>query len=150
MTTEDIIEFLRTGELTNFPLGTAPEKVIAMLGDNIGWTVPISRKDKRLGLIKYDRTEFYFNNQDNQKLFGVQVTYSQPADKKGLEMDYSELINELSYEQIKAFLARNKISFEETISEYDKETRVIKTQGQVIFSFSDDNRLEKFGRFVKE
>lgn len=82
--TENIIEFLRTSELTNFPFGTEQQTVIDKLGDNPGWTVAISRKDKRLALIKYDRTEFYFNGQENQKLCGVQVTYSQPADKKGL------------------------------------------------------------------
>lgn len=45
----------------------------------------------RPALIKYDQTELYFNDQDDQKLYGVQVTYSKPADKKELEMDYCDL-----------------------------------------------------------
>ena len=152
MTTEDIIEFLRNGELSNFPFGTDLDKITNDLGDNLGWTVQLSRKDKRPALIKYDMTEFYFDDQDTQKLCGVRVTYSQSADKKGLEMNYSDLRRQLSYDETKNFLSGSNIPFEEATSEYDGETRVrvIRTLGQVTFYFLDDNSLDKFGRFLRE
>jgi hypothetical protein len=148
MATETIIEFLRTGELTNFPFGTGWKTIISTLGDNPGWTVMLSRKDKRPAIIKYDQTEFYFNEQVNQELYGVLVTYSQPADKKGLDMDYDSLKRNLNYRQVIDFLTRHHISFEERFSEYDTNDKVIKTIGQVIFYFSDDKKLQKFGRFL--
>lgn len=43
---------------------------------------------------------------------------------------------------------KNDIIFEETISDFDNRTRVIKAQQKVIFYFSEDNRLQKFGKFL--
>lgn len=149
MTTERIIEFLKVGELTNFPFGTHREIITDQLGDSPGWTVAISRKDKRPAIMKYDQTEFYFNAEAKQKLRGVQVTYSQPADKKGFDMDYDDLRQSLTYQQTIDFLIRNNISFEEELSEYDKNDKIIKTSGQIIFYFTDNERLQKFGRFLK-
>lgn len=148
MVKENIIDFLRTGELTNFPFGSDRQTILDKLGNNPDWIVTISKKDKRPALIKYDQTEFYFNRQDNQRLYGVQVTYSQPADKKGLHMEYGDLRQALDYGQTKDFLTRNNVPFIETSSDFDTGTQVIKTQGQVSFFFSDENRLEKFGRFI--
>jgi len=150
MKKEHIIEFLRTGELTHFPFGTELQVIMDALGDNPGWTVAISRKDKRPAIIKYDHTEFYFNAQSKQKLCGLQITYSQAADKKGLDMDYSELGQKIGYVQTMDFLAKHNISFEETVSEYDDSDHIIKTSHQIIFYFTDDNTLQKFGRFLKD
>lgn len=148
MTTEKIIEFLRTGELTNFPFGTDRKTITDTLGDNPGWTVTVSRKDKRPAIIKYDQTEFYFNEQVNQKLRGVLITYSQAADKKAFDMDYGDFRCSLDYQQVTDFLTKHHISFKEEPSEYDTCDQVIKTSGQVIFYFSDDKALQKFGRFL--
>lgn len=144
MSTEDIIDFLKTGELTSFPFGTDLLNVTSSLGENEGWSVPIGGKDKRAGLIKYDQTEFYFDSNDIQRLWGVQVTYSEPADKRNFEMNYRELRKEINYDQVKAFLVAHKVSF----TEFD-EDKVIKTEGEVIFRFWDDNTVAKLGRFIK-
>ncbi len=143
------MEFLRTGELTNFPFGTDRQTITHHLGTNPDWTVTISRKDKRPAIIKYGLTEFYFNAQVHQKLRGVQITYSQPADKKGFDMDYGDFRQNLTYRQTIDFLIRNDIPFEEGFSEYDSNDKIIKTSGQVIFYFTDNKTLQKFGRFLK-
>lgn len=150
MIREKITEFLRTGELTNFPFGTYRQAITDQLGDNPDWTVAISRKDKRPAIIKYGFTEFYFNALRNQTLCGVQVTYSQPADEKEFDMDYSELRESLSYRQVMDFLTKHHIPFKEKYSEYDPDDRILKTGGQVIFYFTDNQTLQKFGRFLKE
>jgi len=116
------------------------------LGDNPGWIVPISKSDSRTALVKYGRTELYF--EENQKLWGVQITSSRQAPKRALAMDYQELKKSLSYNRTKIFLSKNNIGFEEKASEYDKNDRVIKTQGQVIFYFDNNGRIDKFGRFL--
>lgn len=148
METEKISEFLRTGGLTNFPFGTDLKTITDTLGDNPGWTVAISRKDKRPAIVKYDQTELYFDEQVNQKLRGVLITYSQPADKKAFDMDYSDFRRRLNDEQVMDFLTRHHISFKEECSAYDMNDQVIKTSGEVIFYFSDDKTLQKFGRFL--
>ncbi len=150
MITETIIEFLRAGELTNFAFGTDRQTITDQLGDNPDWTVAISRKDKRPAIIKYGLTEFYFNAQVHQKLCGVQITYSQPADKHGFDMEYGDLRQSLTYRQTIDFLIRHDIPFEEGLSEYDNNDKIIKTGGQVIFYFTDNKTLQKFGRFLKD
>ncbi len=150
MEIEKISEFLRTGRLTNFPFGTNLKTITDTLGDNPDWTVAISRKDKRPAIVKYDQTELYFNKQVSQELRGVLITYSQPADKKAFDMDYADFRDRPDYQQVMDFLTRHHIAFKEERSEYDASDQVIITSGQVIFYFSDDKTLQKFGRFLPQ
>ncbi len=148
MTKENIIEFLRTGQLANFKFGTNQKTIVETLGDT-SWTIPVSDKDNRPALIKYDQVEFYFSDDTPQSLYGIQVTYSQPGDKKNFNMEYYGLNKALNYSSLKTFLKDNNILFSERQSDYDKSETIIETQGQVIFHFSDNNTVQKFGRFLK-
>lgn len=150
MISENIITFLKNGELTNFPFGTLQETVIECLGENHKWTLSLSKRDKRPAMVKYDKTEFYFNNHEIQKLCGIQITYSQTADKKKLEMDYNDFRHPIDVEKTKAILTDNHIEFQEGFWEFDQETKIIKTEGEIVLYFSDENRLEKLSKFITE
>ncbi len=148
MPIENIIYFLKTGQLANFIFGTRQEVIIKALGETT-WTIPISNKDKRYAVIKYDQVEFYFNHNEIQSLYGIQITYSQAGEAKNLNLEYNGLNKALSYSNIKVFLKDNNILFFEKKSEYDISDTIIETEGQVIFHFNDDNQVQKIGRFVK-
>lgn len=150
MVKEHIISFLRTGQLENFPFGTYLETVLVTLGDNKEFAVAISKKDKRCALVKYDCIEFYFTTEEKQRLYGVQATYSLPAEPKGLLVDYAALLNPLNINQTKQFLNQHNISFFSAVhgsAEYDGQ---LSTTEGVTFYFDDNGQLEKFGRFIKK
>ncbi len=148
MTTEIIIEFLRKGQLSNFNFCTRQQTIIEALGET-NWTIPISETDKRHSLIKYDRVEFYFDYSIDQKLYGVLVTYTKPAKKNKLNVEYGKLKQSISYSDLKSYLHDQNISFEEKQSDFDKTDVIIETEGNVVFYFNDDNTVQKFGRFLK-
>ncbi len=145
---ENIFVFLRTGELSNFKFGMDQKTIISILGET-SWTIPVSTKDRRHALIKYDIIEFYFNASESQSLYAVQITYSEPGNKNNLNIDYKNLDKPLRYSEIKDLLNKNSISFEEKESDYDRSDNVIETQGNVTFYFDSENKVQKFGRFIK-
>jgi hypothetical protein len=146
---EDILAFLRSGQLSNFPMGTELKAILNELGENRGWTLPISRKDKRPALIKYGQVEFYFTASEFQKLSGVQITYTSKADSRLFILDCGELKGDLDCDVVKSYLTDNKIAFTEAISSGEKDSLLLTTEGQVDLIFSDSNGLEKIGRFLK-
>lgn len=148
MTTENIIDFLRTGQLNSFKFGCTPQTLINTLGET-SWTIPLDDNDNRPALIKYDQVEFYFDDNKTQKLCGIQITYSQPGDRKNLSVEYGRLKQKVNYTDLKSYLQDQNISFTEKLSEYDKTDSVIETQGHVIFHFDNENNIQKFGRFLK-
>ena len=141
--TESVTNFLRRGQLTNFPFGTNRETVITMLGHTT-WTAERPVVNETV-ILKYDKTELYFGGERVDELCAVQITYSLRAPKHQLVMDYGELNQPLNYDQTKDFLKSNEITFQEIMY---GETRVIKTEGQILLYFLDDNKLLKFGRFL--
>lgn len=147
MTEFNILDFLRTGEFKEFPYGTDIRKVVDAFGETT-WTVPISKKDKRPAILKYDQTEFYFHSDNDQKLKGIQITYSEPGDKARINTNYGPLKEALNYDEIKSLLTSQAIAFSEKSSPYDNETNVIETDAHVIFFFEDRGVVQKFGRFI--
>lgn len=149
MKKEDILHFLRHGQLAHIKMGMSLKEVENLLGQNPGWKVPISRKDKRPSLIKYDRTEFYFGHEEIQPLYGIQITYSQPADVQKLQMDYRELVKAPNRNGLKDFLNSNKIPFQEITSPYDPSDQIFALESNILFFFDEDENLQKFGRFLQ-
>ena len=150
MIKEDILYFLRHGELNHIKMGMSLKEVENLLGQNPGWKVPISRKDKRPSLIKYDRTEFYFGHEEIQALYGIQITYSQPANIQKLQMDYQELVKAPGRNGLKDFLISNKIPFQETPSPYDPSDQILALETDILFFFDEEEELQKFGRFLQD
>ena len=149
MSKENIIDFLRVGELSNFKFGASRQSIYKILGDST-WTVQVSKSDNRPALVKYGQIEFYFDRTEDQRLYGVQITYSKHDDKTNLDVEYGELEKPLSLSNLKLLLNKNSIAFNEKTSYYDKSDNVIETQGQVLFYFDNDNNVSKFGRFLKQ
>ena len=149
MIKEDILHFLRHGQLAHVKMGMSLKEVEHLLGQNPGWKVPISRKDKRPSLIKYDQTEFYFGHEEIQALYGIQITYSQPASSQKLLMDYRELVKAPARNGLKDFLTSYKIPFQEKTSPYDPLDQIFALETDILFFFDEDGKLQKFGRFLQ-
>ena len=149
MTKEDILHFLRHGQLAHLKMGMSLKEVENLLGPNPGWKVPISRKDKRPSLIKYDRMEFYFGHEELQPLYGIQITYSQPASAQKLQVNYRKLINAPGRNELKDFLHSNKIPFQEITSPYDPSDQIFALESDILFFFDEEGKLQKFGRFLQ-
>ena len=131
-------------------MGLSLKEVEDFLGQNPGWKVPVSRKDKRPSLIKYDLTEFYFGHEETQTLYGIQITYSQPADVQKLQMDYRELVKAPGRNELKDFLNSNRIAFQEITSPYDPSDQILAIEADILFFFDEEEKLQKFGRFLKD
>lgn len=118
-----------------------------MLGE-AKWTIPISRKDKRIAVAKYGQIEFYFDHELSQKLYGVQLTYTQKGEKGKMEMDCQGFADELSYNETKKLLFKHGVVFKEKANKVD-DSKVITTKGGVVFYFKGEDTLQKIGKFVQ-
>ncbi len=134
--------------MAHIKMGMSLAEIEKRLGPNPEWQVRISRKDKRAALIKFDQTEFYLGPEEEQKLYGIQITYSKPADAKGLQMDYRELVRPLSRLKLKNFLHAQQIPFQETVSPYDARELLLSLETGIQFFFDEEEILQKFGRFL--
>ncbi|MGB1243266.1 MAG: hypothetical protein ACPG49_12135 [Chitinophagales bacterium] len=152
MLKENIIDFLKTGELTNFPFGISLTIVFSILGET-KWTIPISRKDRRIAVAKYGQIEFYFDYGFPQKLHGIKVIYSEMG-KKGIiqrfegekgrmKVNYQRFEGEVSYTETKKILFEHDIDFQE-----DRNGQIIFTEKGVVFYFDENDFLQTFQRFV--
>lgn len=142
MKTEDLIDFIRNGCLQNFPFGTTQDQIISDLGETDSW-IQISRMDRRKALLKYDRTEFYFDDKIPQSLNGIMITSSRPSSRFGLIMNYHGIDNSTDFDSIMNILHESNIQF----GIKDQET--IRTANGVELYFFEDNYLDRLGKFVK-
>lgn len=145
---ESILDFLRKGRLENIPFGTELDDLVSLLGPS-ECTVPISRNDKNLSLVKYDRMEFYFSHKEPQILKGVQVTSSPGCDAFMLKLDYAGIDRNARYKEVIGVLESNNISFRESYSSADLSSQVIVTDTGISFFFSESGLIEKYGRLLQ-
>jgi hypothetical protein len=64
----NLINFLKTGHFNKIKLGLHFDELIKMIGKS-DCIAPISRKNRKIGLIKYGDIEFYFNK--DQRLYMI-------------------------------------------------------------------------------
>ena len=147
MIREDIIAFLKTGELIHFPYGMEKALLIKLLGQ------PDEEiEDDESSMLKYDQTEFYFYKgyKDSNCLAGILI---QPipiaASRRNLDMDYRWLDKSLDYQQTIALLTEEGITYKESSTGRHEQHKIIITSGEVtFFFFNDPNRINKVGRFL--
>ena len=146
MIIENTIDFIRTGQLINFPYGIEKRKVITLLGET---EERIDNKES--SMLKYDRTEFYFYHHESgiKYLTGIVIQpIPIPANKGNLKMDYSWLTKKLKFSNAKNQLKLEHIEFNEIIDR-DNDSLVLRTEGKVeLLFFRDDNLICKVGRYI--
>lgn len=147
MIIESTINFFRTGELVNIPLGTEKRMVINLLGKT-GEKI----ESRESSMLKYDRTEFYFYHHESglKYLNGIVI---QPipisADKGNLRMNYYWLNKKLKYHSAKNQLKLENINFIE-VADKDNDSLKLKTESGVEFLFfREDNYICKVGSYLE-
>ncbi|GGG26187.1 hypothetical protein [Pontibacter amylolyticus] len=143
----EAIELFKIGILSDFPFGTLRESVTAKLGEP-----DCVIENEESSMIRYDYIEFHFIhlNENVKKLDGIVIIPKHETDSpERISIDCDWFNSNLNYEQTMRNLTSIGINFKETVSEADKEEKVIKTSGNVSFLFfPDDHKICKAGKFV--
>ena len=153
----DIVEFLKTGNFGEFKelhFGMSRSKLTEVLGET-EWKVFTRKKSEYASIYKYGKVEFYFEEEENGRLCGIQILpISQEAELINLEIDYEFIESNLDYESTMKSLEIASVNYENVESEFDSdEVRRILTEGgvQIIFNegyFNKPNSLEKISKFI--
>jgi hypothetical protein len=152
--TEQLKDFLKTGLLKNISYGQTRDELTNILGDT-DWKHFSSNKDKHPSIYKYGRLEFYFDDGNSDaRLSGIMFQpISSPADDGSLKCNFNRWSKKTDISTAIQFLKKNKIKFEEIPYEFDKETKVLRTEGKVNIFFDCQQTpglfvLHKAGRFI--
>ena len=118
------------------------------------WFHYTTKKSKFPSLYRYGKVEFYFEEDENGRLIGIQTSpLYQEADLNGLKVNYGVFESEISYEDCILFFQDISIKYETVQSKYDTDdVRRLNTEGKVhvIFSEDEDNiTLYKISKFVE-
>lgn len=150
---EQLKDFFRTGLLKNISYGLTRDKLTNILGET-DWKHFSSKKDKYPAIYKYGRIEFYFGNKrKDARLSGIMFQpIPFPADDGKLKCNYHRLSKNTDIVKAIRFLQTNNIEFEEKPYTWDKETRLIITEGGVSIFFDCQHipghyLLHKAGKF---
>ncbi len=151
---EQLKDFFKLGVLENISYGLTRDDLTKILGDT-DWKYFSSNKDKYASMYKYGRLEFYFDSKnEDARLSGILFQpLSSPADNGLLKCNYHRWTNNTDIEKAIEFLKINDIEFEEKPYEWNKETKVLLTEGKVNIFFDCQQTpghyvLHKAGRFV--
>lgn len=155
--TVNIEEFLRTGKFGAFQeinFGIHRNQLEQTLGKT-DWLHYTSNKSKFPSIYKYGLVEFYFEEEENGRLHGIQVQLqSEETPKQCLEINYGFLTAIRTLERIEQELIQRNITFQAFTESYDSDdTKRLKTEGNVIliFGMNDKNKfmLHKVNKFVQ-
>ena len=155
--TINVEEFLRTGKFGEFQeinFGINRNQFEKTLGKT-DWLHYTRRKSKFPSIYKYGLIEFYFEEAENGRLYGIQAQLqTQKAENGKLEVNYGFLTEVKSLERIEEKLIEKNLQFQEFTEPYDNgDTKRIKTEGNVIliFGMTDENEftLHKINKFVQ-
>lgn len=151
---EQLKDFLKLGLLENISYGLTRDELTKILGDT-DWKHFSSNKDKHPSIYKYGRLEFYFESKNKDaRLSGIMFQpIPSPADNGLLKCNYHRWTKNTDIEKAIEFLKTNDIEFEEKPYEWDKETKLLLTEGKVNIFFDCQQTpgqyvLHKAGRFV--
>lgn len=150
---ETVNDFLINGEFKSAPFGMDKNAFIESFEKSED-CLTVSNKDKRISLLKYGITEFYFMEPDNyEKLDGVLFQpMTHPSVNLKFKIDLQWVKDGLTYRDIRKILNNKGIDFEEKNDDIGQN--IIETKSRVTFYFYDDEEkilddleLNKFGRF---
>jgi hypothetical protein len=151
---EQLKDFFKLGLLDNISYGLTRDELTNILGDT-DWKHFSSNKDKFPSMYKYGRLEFYFTS--NNKDAGLSGIMFQPipfpANNCLLKCNYHRLTKNTDIEKAIEFLKTNNIEYEEKPYEWDKNAKLLFTEGKVNIFFDCQETLgyyvlHKAGRFV--
>jgi len=151
--TVHIKKFFRTGnfgELKEIQIGMNRNELINILGES-NWVLK-NRKSKYPTIYKYDKTEFYFEEGINGRLYGIQIKPTiDAAPKLNLNIEYDFLESDLNFDSIIYELKAEQIKYELFRFKYDDEDAPLRilTSGNVTLIFDDGYELEKAAKFEK-
>lgn len=150
-------EFLRTGnfgEFNEIHFGMKRENLIELLGDT-RWIHFTNRKSKFPSIYKYHKVEFYFEEGENGRLHGIQISPRiQEADLLNLKIDYNFLSSNLEFQHALNILEKESIKYELVNFEFDTDDipRIV-TEGKVQIIFTEDSEekvsVQKVSKFVE-
>jgi ribosomal protein S27AE len=150
---EDLAYFFKHGNLRHIPYGIPRNTFIALAGDT-SWQHFTSTKDRYPSIYKYGRLEFYFDETKDATLHGIQFQpLSSPGDKGNLILNYHRWTKQLNIEKAMAFLDDNHIGFEERQDPWNKDVRLLVSEGGVRIFFDDQQEpahfvLHKAGKYI--
>jgi len=153
---EDLKYFLKKGHLKDVSFNLNRAKLIEILGKT-DWEHYSFRKDKYPSIYKYDKLEFYFNNQSAEaQINGIMFQpIPTPSEKGFLNCSYNGLTNKTTLNSVIEFLNTNEIKFSRTVDKWNEELIILITEGKVSMYFdnqSDPKKyvLHKAGRFLND
>jgi len=156
--TVEVNKFLKTGNFGEFReihFGMTRGEMLGVLGET-EWKHFSFKKSKFPSIYKYGKVEFYFDEEENGKLYGIQILPSiQESDLVNLKVNYDILDSVVGYELTLKYLKRNSINYTIINSEFDNEDVVrVETDGgvQIIFSknFDEPLSIEKISKFIPD
>jgi hypothetical protein len=152
---EQLKSFLKSGVLQNVDFGISRVELTDLLGET-DWKHFSLKKDKYPSIYKYGRLEFYFENGDmDARLNGIMFQpIPSPADNGLLKCSYNRWRSKTDIAEAIKSLKINNIKYEERPYEWDNETKLLFTEGQVNIFFDCQEEpghyvLHKAGRFVQ-
>jgi hypothetical protein len=150
---EDLKYFLKTGRLKNVEFGITRSQLIDKCG-NTEWLHYTSSKSKYPSIYKFGRFEFYFDEGSKGKLIGMMFQpIPTPAENGNMLFNYNRLNYNTSINKLKDYLTSLNINFKELDDEFDKELKLIITEGDVTMFLDCQNSnqyvLHKAGRFIE-
>ncbi|MEO8147360.1 MAG: hypothetical protein ABI723_06975 [Bacteroidia bacterium] len=153
---EQLKYFFKTGLLKNISYGLTRNELTNILG-NTDWKHFSSNRDFFPVIYKYGRLEFYFENKTKAaKLNGVMFQpIPSSAINGNLNCNYHRLTKNTDIKKAIQFLKINNIKFEEKPNEWDNESRLLLTEGNVSIFFDCQKTaghylLHKAGKFIIE
>ncbi len=154
---ENLIDFLKNGEFKSAPFGIEQAQFIKKFGKS-NCFLTISKKDKRISLLKYGMVEFYFKPCDRQMVLNGVMIQPNILPCKWLRYSFEALWlkTNLNYGEVLKNLSESDIAFNEGIDMLDQH--IIDSEGEVRFYFHDEDKsipkerfiLNKIGKFELE
>ena len=152
----ELKEFMRTGhfgECKEIHFEMKREKLIQLLGES-KWKHFSRKKSKYPSIYKYGKVEFYFEEGENGRLYGIQIQpMVQEADLLNLKINYEFIDSKSDFNSIIKYLEEVGISYTKLDFEFDSDdVQRLKTEGgvQIIFLKDDFNKsfsLQKINKF---
>ncbi len=129
--------------------GMSREHLLNLLGES-KW-VQKNRKAISPSIYKYDKVEFYFENDINGRLYGIQIIPGiESVPKLNLKINYNFIHSKLKYKEAIDHLDMKSIPYKFIKYKYDEigsPDRII-TSGNVELIFDDSFIIEKISKFI--
>lgn len=153
--TIQIVDFLRTGNFDrsgSVHFGMTRSAFVKILGAT-EWTFFSTRKSRFPSILKYGKIEFYFEEGEEGRLYGIIVQPNVEAvELLHLKIDYAFITPEVGYEVMKSHLDAASIEYHEKASDFEPDCQIIETSGAVQLLFAvgaiDKEPIMKVAKFI--